>query len=211
MNKIIKNEHRDIKTLHNWVNNPRTVTKEGIERLKKQITTLGIYKPLIITDDGTVLGGNMRLKALEQLNIKDVWVVVVDAPTEEKKIEYALSDNDRVGKYEGDLLANMIGNFPKVDWKSFSVDLDNPLIVQDLIDSYNFDPNGEWKDMPEFKQEGIDFYKLLVVRFLIKEHYEKFIKIVDQKLTEKTKSIWFPEQDFDTLARKTVIKKNDKT
>ena len=100
------NDLRKIKDLHGWEYNPRTVTKEGIGRLIKQIKKLGIYKPLLITKDGTVLGGNLRLQALKQIGEKEVWVSVVDADTEEKKIEYALSDNDRVGKYEGDQLAN---------------------------------------------------------------------------------------------------------
>lgn len=129
-------EYRAISSLHNWENNPRTATKDGIERLIKQIKKLGVYKPLLITEDGTVLGGNMRLKALEQMGEKKVWVSVVQADTEEKKIEYALSDNDRVGKYEGDQLANLIGNFPEVEWGDYSVDIKEPELVSDLMDSF---------------------------------------------------------------------------
>lgn len=128
--------YRAISSLHNWEHNPRTATKDGIERLIKQIKKLGVYKPLLITEDGTVLGGNMRLKALEQIGQKDVWVSVVNAPTEELKIEYALSDNDRVGKYEGDQLANLIGNFPEVEWGDYAVDIKEPELVSDLMDSF---------------------------------------------------------------------------
>lgn len=131
------NTYRDISSLHNWEHNPRSVTKEGIERLKKQIQKLGQYKPLLITEDGTVLGGNMRLKAYQELGIKELWVSVVDAPTEEKKIEYALSDNDRVGKYEADDLANLIGNFPEVEWGDYSVDIKEPELVSELMDKFS--------------------------------------------------------------------------
>lgn len=130
-------EYRKLNTLKNWEQNPRTVTKEGLERLKKQITKLGQYKPLLITDDGTVLGGNMRLKAYQELGVEDIWVNVVDAPTEEKKIEYALSDNDRVGKYEGDQLSDLIGNFPDVEWSNFSVDLNEPTTIDELIERFS--------------------------------------------------------------------------
>ena len=92
MNKLISD-------LKEWDKNPRSISKDGIERLKKQIQKLGIYKPLIIAEDNTILGGNMRYKALQSLGYKDVWVSVVKADTEEKKIEYALSDNDRPGQY----------------------------------------------------------------------------------------------------------------
>lgn len=145
---------RKISELHNWEHNPRSITKDGLERLKKQITKLGIYKPLLITEDGSVLGGNMRLKALQELGYKDVWVSVVDADTEEKKIEYALSDNDRVGKYEGDQLADLIGNFPDVDWGDYSVDIKEPTMLTDLMDQYkeeNFENEESIKDIKDIK------------------------------------------------------------
>lgn len=129
-------DYRDISTLHNWEHNPRSMTKDGLERLIKQIKKLGVYKPLLITEDGTVLGGNMRLQALKELGQKQVWVSIVDAPTEEMKIEYALSDNDRAGKYESDQLANLIGNFPDVEWGDFTVDIKDPELISDLMDSF---------------------------------------------------------------------------
>lgn len=149
------NEYRDISTLHNWEHNPRSMTKDGLARLIKQIKKLGVYKPLLITEDGTVLGGNMRLQALRELGQKEVWVSVVDAPTEEKKIEYALSDNDRAGKYEADQLANLIGNFPDVEWGAFTVDLSDPMPISTLIDKYKDvkqdEPPSLSSDKPESK------------------------------------------------------------
>lgn len=130
-------EYRKVSELHNWDKNPRSISKDGLERLKKQITKLGQYKPLLITEDGTVLGGNMRLKAYNDMGINEVWVSVVEADTEEKKIEYALSDNDRVGKYEGDQLSDLIGNFPEVEWNDYAVDLKEPELVSDIMDRYS--------------------------------------------------------------------------
>lgn len=126
-------EYRHISTLKNWVNNPRSVSKEGLTRLKKQIEKLGQYKPLLITDNGTVLGGNMRLRAYEELKVEDVWVSVVEAETEEEKIQYALSDNDRAGQYDGEQLANLVGSFPDIDYADFAIDIDTPVIITDLI------------------------------------------------------------------------------
>lgn len=148
-------DYRDISTLHNWEHNPRSMTKDGLERLIKQIKKLGVYKPLLITEDGTVLGGNMRLQALRELGQKQVWVSVVKAETEEKKIEYALSDNDRAGKYEADQLANLIGNFPDVEWDTFTVDLSDPMPISTLIDKYKDieqdEPPSISSDTPESK------------------------------------------------------------
>jgi hypothetical protein len=51
----------------------------------------------------------------------------------------------------------------------------------------------EWKDMPEFVQERQDPYAKIIIRFETKEDLEEFSKLIGQKLTQKTKSIWHPE------------------
>lgn len=142
-------DYRDISTLHNWEHNPRSMTKDGLARLIKQIKKLGVYKPLLITEDGTVLGGNMRLQALKEMGEKKVWVSVVKADTEEKKIEYALSDNDRAGKYEADQLANLIGNFPDVEWGDFTVDISDPLSTSGLSEMFAPTENNSQLDEKE--------------------------------------------------------------
>jgi len=131
----MEKQYRKLSSLKNWDKNPRSIDKKNFERLKKQITKLGEYKPLLITDDGTVVGGNMRLKAYQELGWEKAWVSVVEADTEEEKIEYALSDNDRVGQYEGDQLADLIGNFPEVEWNDYAVDISPPMLVTELINS----------------------------------------------------------------------------
>lgn len=51
----------------------------------------------------------------------------------------------------------------------------------------------EWKNMPEFVQEKQEPYAKIIVRFANKEDLEEFSKMIEQKLTQKTKSIWHPE------------------
>jgi len=116
-----------------WKDNPRIVSKENFERLKRQIQELGEYKPLIITPDGTVLGGNMRLRAYRELGYKEAWVSVVEAKTEKEKLKYALSDNDQVGEYQRDDLANLIGNLPDISLGDYSVNLGKSTPISDLL------------------------------------------------------------------------------
>lgn len=125
---------KKLSELKEWDKNPRSIKKNDFERLKKQIQELGQYKPLLITQDGTVLGGNMRLKAYREPQMEDIWVSIVDAPTEEKRLQYALSDNDRAGFYDEDLLANLLPQYPDFHWEDFAVDLREPQTLQDLID-----------------------------------------------------------------------------
>ncbi len=123
---------RKISTLKNWAKNPRGIKKDDFERLKKQITKLGQYKPLLITEDGTVLGGNMRLKAYKELGVEDIWVSVVEAPTDKEKTEYALSDNDRAGYYEEEALADLVHDLD-IDLDEFKVDLGKLTSLGDVL------------------------------------------------------------------------------
>src|SRR3990167_8611591 len=134
-------ESKDKKTiwpiikLQEWDKNPRSISKDGYERLKKQIQKLGQYKPLLITPDGEVLGGNMRLKAYRELGMDNIWVSIVEPKNEDEKMEYALSDNDRAGFYDEDLLANLLPNYD-IDWSQYSVDLKEPTNLQNLLDQF---------------------------------------------------------------------------
>lgn len=130
-------EYRKLSTLKHWDLNPRSITKEGIERLKKQIVKLGQHTPLIIDKDGVVYSGNMRLEAFKQLGINDIWVYVIPDDKKHLAIEYAMSANDRAGKYEGDQLADLIGNFPEVEWNDYAVDIKEPQLVLDIMDQYS--------------------------------------------------------------------------
>lgn len=55
--------------------------------------------------------------------------------------------------------------------------------------------------MPEFDQRAFKGYKMIVVRFLKKKDFDKFRELIGQKMTEKTKAIWFPPHDFDQNGR----------
>lgn len=144
MKKTVK-----ISKLREWDKNPRGIKKKDFERLKKQITKLGQYKPLLITPDGEVLGGNMRLKAYRELGMKDIWVSVVTPKDENEKLEYALSDNDRAGYYDPDMLANLVPQFD-IDWSNYAVDLKPPITLEGLVN-----PDVEEDEAPEIDPKAV--------------------------------------------------------
>lgn len=52
-----------------------------------------------------------------------------------------------------------------------------------------------WTGMPEFVQEDNPPFKRLIISFRNEDDYNEFAKLVDQNLSEKTKSIWYPKLD----------------
>ena len=129
----MEKEYRKISSLKGWDKNPRSIKDKDFQRLKKMIEKLGEFKPLIILEDGTVLGGNMRLRVYKELGWGEAWVSVVEADTEKEKLAYALADNERAGFYDEDLLANLTGEFPDFEWGDYAVDLKPPVTLKDLF------------------------------------------------------------------------------
>jgi|TARA_R110002051_G_scaffold121805_1_gene194887 hypothetical protein len=50
----------------------------------------------------------------------------------------------------------------------------------------------EWKDMPEFIQEKQESFSKIIIRCETEEDLQELAKLLGQKLTPKTKSIWHP-------------------
>lgn len=94
--------------------NPRTITKQGFERLKKSLQNFPEMlekRPIVYDEDFIILGGNMRYRALQELvkegmQIKDTYFLSAKGWTEEKKREFAIRDNVADGDWDIDMLAN---------------------------------------------------------------------------------------------------------
>ena len=50
----------------------------------------------------------------------------------------------------------------------------------------------EWTGMPEFVQPKKTEFVKIIVRFRNQEDLDEFAKSINQKLTSKSKSIWYP-------------------
>ena len=150
-NYIANNEIWDIDKLSQWEKNPKAVKKEDFKRVLKQIQNLGQYKPLLITKQGTVLGGNTRLMAYKALGISKVWVSIVEPKNEQEKVEYALSDNDEVGQYVKDELAELVSHFPDLDKDLFKVNLGKSKSLDDLFSEFGPDTDSALEYQAEYQ------------------------------------------------------------
>ena len=60
---------------------------------------------------------------------------------------------------------------------------------------YEFDPSEEWIGMPEFEQEDLTGVQAIHVHFKTRADVEVFAELIGQKLTDKTRAIWYPEAE----------------
>jgi len=136
-----------------WDKNPRGIRVEDFERLKKQIQRLGVYKPLVCFPAGkkyVVLGGNMRIRALQELGVKDVEISIVTPKSEAEKIEFALSDNDRAGYYEEEQLAELIlPHLKELELADFRIDVGHQVDLKGILEKFGPDLNPSEKEFDE--------------------------------------------------------------
>jgi len=107
-------ESRKVRDLKYYPSNPRIMTSEVLEKLKKSITEFGCVEPLVINENNEVIGGNQRLKAMWELGVDEVPVVIVSlSKSKEKALNLAL--NKIVGEWDYRLLADFVVDLPEED------------------------------------------------------------------------------------------------
>jgi hypothetical protein len=96
--------------------NPRIIRDDKFKKLVASIEgfpEMMEKRPMVcVTDvDGKLfpLGGNMRLRAIQELGMKEIpdsWVTLADDWTQEKRAEFTIKDNASFGEWNYDDLAN---------------------------------------------------------------------------------------------------------
>tara|TARA_R100000988_G_scaffold1626_1_gene1709 strand:+ start:1200 stop:2369 length:1170 start_codon:yes stop_codon:yes gene_type:complete len=117
--------------------NPRVIKDNKFKKLVKSIKDFPEMlekRPLVIDENNVVLGGNMRLKALEHLKYKKVPVIQVTDWSEEKKKEFIIKDNVGFGEWDFDILANEWDTEKLNEW---GLDFDFKIEPEVEEDDYN--------------------------------------------------------------------------
>lgn len=83
---------------------------------------------------------------------------------------------------------------------------------QKLFDDNDESWRAEWMGMPEFIQGKSEKpYAQVIFRFANEKDLQDFAKIINQKLTRKTKSAWHPQIVRGLDANKIYIQQEDDT
>lgn len=89
--------------------NPRTINKRQLDKLVKSVQEfpeMTELRPIVVDENNTILGGNMRYRAMQKLGYKQAEVVKVSGLTDEQKREFIIKDNVAFGDWDWDALAN---------------------------------------------------------------------------------------------------------
>jgi ParB-like chromosome segregation protein Spo0J len=90
-------------------NNPRVIKDDKFKKLVasiREFPKMLELRPIVVNADMVVLGGNMRLKALQELKLKEAPIIKIDDLTEEQQKEFIIKDNVGFGEWDWEQLAN---------------------------------------------------------------------------------------------------------
>ena len=99
--------------------NPRIIKEAKFKKLVKSIKEFPEMlelRPVVVDENMTILGGNMRYKACVEAGIKEVPVKIAKGLTEEQKQEFIVKDNVGFGEWDWDSLGNEWDNVKLGEW-----------------------------------------------------------------------------------------------
>ena len=108
---MIKREQKTVKLSEIKPNpdNPRVIKKNQLKSLQKSLNDfpeMMKLRPIVVDEDGVILGGNMRYQALLANGATETEVETVSGLTPEQKREFVIKDNAAFGDWDWDKLAN---------------------------------------------------------------------------------------------------------
>jgi hypothetical protein len=172
--------------------NPRFIKDDKFKKLVKSIKEFPEMldiRPIVIDNEGFILGGNMRLKACKEAGLKEIPIIRANDLTEEQKKEFILKDNQSFGEWDTKLLS---------DWDKDLL-LDSGFEKYDLIDIYgtnelvagltkelegsNF--NKDVVDVDDYIKQNILFFNEMMIEFEDDEIKEAIRNIKDISTKEQ--------------------------
>lgn len=132
---------RQLADIHPYEKNPRK-NDAAVDAVVKSIRQCGYIAPIIVDEDGVILAGHTRYKALKKLGKTEVECIVREGLTEEQKKKYRLLDNktNELADWDMEMLAGELADLDfgdlDLDW---GIDLEEEQheVIEDDVPEVN--------------------------------------------------------------------------
>ena len=121
-------EQRALGDLREWERNPRELSEHDAKHLARSIEKFNLADPLVINQDGQIIGGHQRKRVMLANGYAVGDLVDVRIPsrqlTEREAEELNLRLNRNAGSWDWDILANEFEVADLLDWGFSAFDLE---------------------------------------------------------------------------------------
>jgi uncharacterized cupredoxin-like copper-binding protein len=136
----------DVKYLKPYMDNPRKISQEAINKLAQSITMFGFKQPIVVDEDYEIIVGHTRRLAALQLGLKQVPCLVANDLDKERVKAYRLADNKT-----GELST---WDFEKLEQELKNIDLD--INMGDFGFNFDFDSIDKSVDKSSDSDKSVD-------------------------------------------------------
>ncbi len=178
-----------------FVANPRNARmhpQRQRDAVRGSLNDLGwVDVPIVNRQTGYLLDGHERIWQALQNDNATVPYLIVDLPEELEAQFLATFDYiTQMAQYDRDTLDELLRDIQTGE-EGLQAMLDELAIRQGVVPPP--DPWEHWEGMPEFENEP-KAARTLYIHFATAEDVEAFIGLTGFEITEKTKSVWYPER-----------------
>lgn len=197
-----------IDTVVPYARNPRR-NQGAIAKVAGSIKEFGWQQPIVVDSEMVVIAGHTRLAAAQSLGMDKVPIVVAENLTPAQVKAYRLADNrvSEEAEWDDDLLRLELTDLKEQDFDlvltGFSLAEISPEMLEKEVgvnDAYE-----EWKEMPEFDQQDKTAYRSFPIHFKNQEAVDEFAALINQKITDRTRYIWFPHIEIERMVDKEYV------
>ena len=73
--------------------------------------------------------------------------------------------------------------------------------MKDFFKKKSVDPEWKkhWKGLPEYFCDDLTPIRQILISFKSEEDIQKFSELMQQTITDRTKSIWYPKEEIDAV------------
>jgi hypothetical protein len=149
--------------------NPRVIKDEKYKKLLQSIKSFPQMldiRTIVVNDDMIVIGGNMRLRACQELGFKEIEVVKASDLTPEQRKEFIIKDNLGYGEWDWAMLED---DFEIAELEEWGLDI---LFKED------YSNKNEEIDIDDLDKE-------MILKFKFSEEIYELVKIELEKLANK--------------------------
>lgn len=192
-----------IEVVKPYEKNPRK--KRNIDKVAKSIQEFGFLQPIVVDQENVIVVGHSRYEAAKMLDLKSVPILKIGVGTVENLTDaqikaYRIADNklNEYSEWDFGLLHKEFGDLLDVNYDLENLgfgeqELESMITFEGNTDLYTAtDAFNEWKEMPEFDHDNKKPYRTLYVHFYEENEVQKFSKLINQPITDKTKFLYIP-------------------
>lgn len=182
-------------------------TERGVFMVEESLQQTGAGRSIVVDKNGIIIAGNKTQQGAADSGITEVIEVETNGNqlVVVKRTDLDLLSDDKRARLLAyyDNRASQVG----LDWniEQLIADLDDGMDLSGLWFEGELerlihpgdpiDPNAEWTGMPEFEQDDLLAAYSLKVNFKSLEDLQAFAKLIEQNLTEHTRSVWYPREE----------------